>query len=234
MGTHEQVPDAEGQFRDEPHGNGRLEPESAEPAAAGVQPELRPPPGEQPFAEPVDAAPGPEPLPPAEIAALRDELERAQAALKERQDQYLRLQAEFENYRKRFQKEQADAARYVNLPLLRDLTGIMDNMLRAVGHAEGPEGQELDSFLQGIELVIKQLADTFEKHGLIRIKTVGAPFDPRQQEAVNVVENDAVPENQVLEEYQAGYLLHDRVVRPAMVVVSKRSSDPKAGELDPQ
>ncbi|MBI4081447.1 MAG: nucleotide exchange factor GrpE [Candidatus Lambdaproteobacteria bacterium] len=184
----------------------------------------------QPCAEPAAAAPGPEPALTQELEALRGELEQVQAALQERQDQYLRVQAEFENYKKRFQKEQAEAARYVNLPLLRDLASIMDNMERAVSHAEGPEGQELASFLKGIELVIKQLGDTFEKYGMTRIKTVGAPFDPRRQEAVSVAENDAVPENHVVEEYQPGYVLHERVVRPAMVVVAKRSSESKADE----
>lgn len=159
-----------------------------------------------------------------QVELLRGELEKAKADLAQRQDQYLRLQAEFENFKKRMHKEQSEQLKYAQLPLLKDLTLAMDNLERALAHIRTQGGAEAQGLAGGIELVAKQVRDTFDRFGMVRVKTAGAPFDPTRHEAVSVVETDEVPENQVLNEFQAGYMLHDRVVRPAMVSVSKRGA----------
>jgi len=166
---------------------------------------------------------------PSEVDLLRGELEQMQIQLAERYDAYLRLQAEFENFKKRMHKEQAEQLRYAQLPLLKELTQAMDNLERALAHIGSQGSQEAKGFAAGIELVVKNLGDTFERFGMQRLKTAGAAFDPTRHEAVSVVETNQAPDNQVLQEFQAGYVLHERVVRPAMVSVSKRAGGAPAG-----
>ena len=164
---------------------------------------------------------------------LTRELEEARQLAEENYEKYVRFQAEFENYKKRTQKEHAENSKYSQLPLLRDLIGILDNLERAVEHAKSAPEEGVDGILAGVEMVAKQLNETFEKHGMQRIKSVGEPFDPTRHEAMGVVETVDAPENQVMEEYQAGYILHDRVVKPAMVTVSKQGQGGAAAEPAP-
>ncbi len=185
---------------------------------------------QKPDAAAEQAAAQAEQAPPlSESDLLREELDKVNGQLTERFDAYLRLQAEFENFKKRMHKEQAEQLKYAQLPLLRDLTPAMDNLERALAHIRTQGGPEANGLAGGIELVIKQLGDTFERFGMQRVKTADIPFDPTRHEAVSVVETDEVPGNQVLQEFQAGYVLHERVVRPAMVSVSKRAG----GGTDP-
>ena len=151
-----------------------------------------------------------------------DPLAELKESLAAAQEKTLRLQAEFDNYRKRSHKEQQDVLKYAQLPLLRDLTGVMDNLERAIGHARDSQQGDVRTLAQGLDLVVKQLGDVFERFGMIRIAAKDQPFDPRKHEAMKVVETDSVPENLVLEEFQPGYALHERVVRPAMVAVSRK------------
>ena len=137
-------------------------------------------------------------------------------------DQYLRLQAEFENFKKRMHKEQSEMLKYAQLPLLRDLTGVMDNLERAIGHAKESDNPDQGAFVSGLEMVTKQINDIFERYGMLRIQAAGEEFDPTRHEAMNVVETDEVPDNNVLHEIQTGYSLHERIVRPAMVTVAKK------------
>ena len=101
-------------------------------------------------------------------------------------------------------------------------------------HARNNAEQEVAPLLSGIEMVAKQLGETFERHGLQRIEAKGKPFDPNMHEAMSVVETDDVPENQVMDEFQPGYALHNRVVRPAMVTVSKAKKGAAAEAPDKQ
>jgi len=161
--------------------------------------------------------------PPSELDLVRADLEKIKGQLAERTDQHLRLQAEFENFKKRMYKEQAEQLKYAQLPLLKELTQAMDNLERALAHIHSQGSAEAKALAGGIEMVAKQMGDTFEKFGMVRVKTQGASFDPTRHEAVSVVETDQVPDNHVLQEFQAGYVLHDRVVRPAMVSVAKKA-----------
>ena len=147
------------------------------------------------------------------------------------QDKFLRLHAEFDNFKKRMSKEKSETLKYAQMPLLRDLTGVMDNLERAIIHAKNNENQDQRAFVAGLEMVTRQIGGVFERYGMVRIEAKGEPFDPTRHEAMSVVENADVPEYTVIEEVQTGYFLHDRIVRPAMVMVSKKPEpDTEDGE----
>ncbi len=184
-------------------------------------PEGEAPEGQGPEPGAREAAEGPE------AAAAR--AEQAEAQLAALHDKYLRLQAEFENYKKRIHKEHAEALKYAQTPLLRDLIGIMDNLERALEHADQEPGDNAEAMRSGIEMVVRQLQGTFDKFGLERISAEGQPFDPTRHEAMTVVKTDAVPEDHVYQEFQPGYVLHERVVRPAMVSVAKPARSAEDG-----
>lgn len=145
-------------------------------------------------------------------AAAADELTAAQ-------DRYLRLAAEFENYKKRAQKDQADYTKYANERLLKDLLTVLDNLQRALQHAQQPGGT--NGLIQGVELTCKQYMETLSRHGLKEIPCVGLPFDPAVHQAVAVVDaKKGQAPNTIVAEHEKGYYLHDRVLRPAMVTVA--------------
>lgn len=144
------------------------------------------------------------------------ELEAENTDLK---DQYLRKQADFENYRRRMSREKEDAVAYANQQLLLDLTSVIDDFERAIRSAE--ESRDYDSFHDGVVLIERQLTSMLErKWGLTRFDSDGETFDPQRHEAVTTEERDGGEPSLVLEEYQKGYLLHDRVLRTAKVKVS--------------
>lgn len=144
------------------------------------------------------------------------ELEAENSDLK---DQYLRKQADFENYRRRMAREKEDAVAYANQQLLLDLTSVIDDFERAIRSAE--ESRDYDSFHNGVALIERQLTSMLErKWGLQRFDSEGEHFDPQRHEAVTTEEREDVDPPVVLEEYQKGYLLHDRVLRSAKVKVS--------------
>ena len=136
----------------------------------------------------------------------------------ELQDKYLRLAAEFENYKRRALRDQRDHVRFANEGLLKELVPILDNLQRAIQASK--EQHESERLVQGVELTLKQFLETLMKFGVRPIESVGKPFDPALHQAVARVESADAPENTVLEEYQKGYLLHDRVLRAAMVAVA--------------
>ena len=139
------------------------------------------------------------------------------------QDKYIRLAAEFENYKRRAQRDQSDAIRYANESLLKNLLSTLDNLERAIqcGKDAGASG----SLLEGVELTHKQFLETIEKLGLRQVSSAGSLFDPNMHQAVAQVESETVAPNTVVEEFQKGYFLHDRILRPAMVTVAKEKSD---------
>ena len=148
---------------------------------------------------------------------------QAQEELQIYQDKYIRLAAEFENYKRRAQRDQSDAIRYANESLLKNLLSTLDNLERAIqcGKDAGASG----SLLEGVELTHKQFLETIEKLGLRQVSSAGSLFDPNMHQAVAQVESETVAPNTVVEEFQKGYFLHDRILRPAMVTVAKELSD---------
>ena len=153
-----------------------------------------------------------------ELEALRG---RVQAAEQER-DEYLnlaqRVKADFENYQKRQQRDLAEERRYAEAPLARDLLPALDNLERALGAAR-KAGDE-DPLVQGVAMVQAQMLDALRRHGVTRLEAEGKPFDPHREEAVMQRPSKDVPPGTVLEVLEPGYLIHDRVLRAAKVVVS--------------
>lgn len=136
----------------------------------------------------------------------------------EANDRALRSHAELENFRKRSQRELVDERRYAVVPFARDLLAVVDNLERAIEVAEkSPDGSAL---LDGVKLVADQLESVLQSHQCVRIETVGTPFDPNFHQAIAQEPSDEHPAGVITRETQAGYKLHDRVIRPAQVFVS--------------
>ncbi len=134
-------------------------------------------------------------------------------------DKYLRLQAEFDNYKKRAYKEKLEFIQFANEGLILELLEILDNFERGVKAAD--QKKDFTLLHQGVDMISKQLHSLLEAKGLKRIKSSGEKFDPHQHEAIEVVEDEQAREDTVIEELQAGYLLNGRIVRPARVKVAK-------------
>lgn len=154
------------------------------------------------------------------IQLLRQTLEDAQAEARASQDRFLRERAELENFKKRMQRENAEALRFACEPLIRDILPVVDNLERAVEHGAG-NGQ---SVLDGVRLVLRSLLDVLDRHGVKRVDAVGEPFDPSRHEAMAQIESADHEPNRVVAQHHRGYLLHDRLLRPALVTVSSRKS----------
>ncbi|HUI71505.1 MAG TPA: nucleotide exchange factor GrpE [Spirochaetia bacterium] len=149
---------------------------------------------------------------------VADHVKTLSAEVADLKDKLLRKQADFENFRKRMLREREDAARYANAALLGDLIGLIDDFERAI-HS-GEESKDFGSFLQGITMIEKQLVEMLESRwGLKRFTSVGEAFDPNKHEAVQRVEGPVDSKPTVVEDYQKGYYLHERVLRPARVKV---------------
>ncbi|HXC53547.1 MAG TPA: nucleotide exchange factor GrpE [Candidatus Limnocylindrales bacterium] len=146
-----------------------------------------------------------------------DELDAARSKSAENYDLYVRAKADIENIRKRHQRELADRARYDGESLARDIVPAIDDLERALEHA----GDGAAGVTDGIELVRKGLMAALKRNGVERIEAEGKPFDPAEHEAVTVVETDEVPPNTVISVFRAGYKIRDRLLRAAMVSVSK-------------
>ena len=134
-------------------------------------------------------------------------------------DRLVRVTADFDNFRKRTQKEKTELVRYGNENLLRELLPVLDNFERAVDHAE--KSNDVESIRTGVELILSQLKAMFDRFGLTTQSSVGELFDPLIHEAVNHIPSAEFPANTVMEEHQKAYFLNQRLLRPAMVTVSK-------------
>ncbi len=156
-----------------------------------------------------------------------DPVARAEAAEKkcdEYYDRLLRASAEFDNYKKRTTREMRDVVRYANEKLFKEIINVVDNLERAISSAE-QEGSEDDPLLQGVRLTLSEVEKILERHNVEPIKALGEPFDPNFHQAMMQEESEDHPANTVVSEMQKGYKLHDRLLRPAMVVVSKAKSE---------
>lgn len=133
-------------------------------------------------------------------------------------EKYLRLAAEFENYKRLTQRDQRDQIKFGNEQLLQELLPVVDNMERAVKAARDNGGSS--ALVQGVDLTLRQLSGALAKFGVQAVETVGQAFDPSAHQAVSHVPSDSVPPNHVVDEFQKGYRLHERILRAAMVSVS--------------
>jgi len=155
----------------------------------------------------------------AEFLSLRQQLETKETEAKNYYERLLRQAAELENYKKRSARERDDAIRYANESLLKDLLPVVDNLERAIAHASG--GGNGRPLVEGVEMVLRGLTDVLAKHGAMPILAQGQPFDPTKHEAMTQVETDDHEPNSVVEELHKGYMLRDRLLRPALVSVAK-------------
>jgi molecular chaperone GrpE len=193
---------------------------------------------------PGDAATAAEGAPPApsaeqkELASLKAQLDFSQAKsrelmekVKDEHERRLRAAADLDNFRKRAQKEKEEVQKFGAEKLLRDLLPVADNLDRALEHATGPG--DFDSLLKGLKMTRKMFEDALGKHGVTGFSAQGQPFDPRLHEAMQQVETSDMPPNHVAVEVLRGYTLNDRLVRPALVMVSKAKA-PESGQPAPK
>ncbi len=168
------------------------------------------------------------------VTLLKEELEKTKQEAKVNYDNYLRAVAEFDNYRKRIQKENEEFREYAQANLLLDLVPVLENFDRAlfhvgfgINHAK-KNGANINSpdpnWLQGIKIIYNQLKDILAKYGFQEYSCLGQEFDPKKCEAINYIETDEKPPNTVFEEAGKGYMLKGRVLRPSLVIVSKPKS----------
>jgi len=134
------------------------------------------------------------------------------------QQRALRAQADFDNYRRRTIKEKEELAQYASMKLITELLPVIDNFERALTAAQTAEDK--DSFIKGVDMIFRQFNQVLQQEGLAQMETVGQPFNPDFHQAIMQVESDEHEEGIVVEEVQRGYMLKDKVLRPAMVKVS--------------
>ncbi|MGB6281923.1 MAG: nucleotide exchange factor GrpE [Syntrophobacteria bacterium] len=142
--------------------------------------------------------------------------------LSETRERVLRTAADAENFKKRLQREKEEQTRYANESLMRELLPVIDNLERALEHSEA--GADQGGLLEGLNMTLKGFLDTLTRFGCTPVETAGKPFDPNFHEAVSQEESADHEPNTVLRELQKGYMLKERLLRPAMVLVSKRTS----------
>ena len=169
---------------------------------------------EAPPAEGEAGAEAPE-EPEEEVTLAKEELEKLQAAVQEKEERALRLQADFENFRRRTAKEKEELSAVVTLGILKDMLPLLDNFERAMA----AEAKDIDSFKQGVEMIFKQFGEILVKNGLEHIEVEGQKFDPNFHQAVMRVENPDLEDETIAQELQKGYMVKGRVIRPSMVQV---------------
>jgi molecular chaperone GrpE len=155
-----------------------------------------------------------------------DALERE---AKESYDRFLRVSAEFENYKKRAGREMEDFRKYANEALLKEFLPIVDNLELAV-HSANNDNHVNNSIIKGVDLTLKEILKIFERFNVKSIDSLQKSFDPVYHQAVLQEETEEHPDNVVIKELQKGYMIHDRLLRPAMVVVSKAKAKQGGGK----
>lgn len=157
--------------------------------------------------------------------SLEEVLETARGEAKENHDRYLRLYADFENYKKRTAREAEEYRKFANEALIKDMLTIVDNLERAVDSSNN-HSEDHTPIVEGVEMTLKAIQSILERFHVAPINAMGKPFDPRFHQAFQQEESEEYPENTVLREFQKGYQLYDRLLRPSMVVVSKKKEAP--------
>jgi molecular chaperone GrpE len=171
-----------------------------------------------PAPDSAEGEPPVEPGPEEKLEALREELGQAQ-------DRLVRLQAEFENFRRRSLKERQESLQYGHQNLVKDLLATVDNLERAIAHSAEDASASMESVLQGVELVQSDLLGALGKHGVRVVEPIKESFDPAFHEAMGQVPDASVEPNSVVQVLQKGYLINDRMLRPARVLVAREPSE---------
>ena len=171
---------------------------------------------EQPVEEVTETEDAPADVTVEDVPAEEDKTAALEAEVQEKNDRILRLQADFENFRRRTTKEKEELAAVITQNLLTDLLPLLDNFERAMA----VEQTDVEAFQKGVEMIFTQLREVMEKHGLEHIDAEGQPFDPNVHQAVMRVENPDVEDGTITQVLQKGYQAKGRVIRPAMVQVA--------------
>jgi len=150
-----------------------------------------------------------------------NELKEAAEKSKDIQDKLLRSQADFENMRKRLEKDKQEFIKYANEGILLELLNVLDDLERTINLAEDKH-EDLNAFVKGVEMILAHLYDMLKQYGVKPIEAEGKVFNPHYHEALMQVENKDLPEHTIVEVLQKGYLMHERVIRTAKVKVSKK------------
>ena len=159
----------------------------------------------------------------AEEAAEDKAADEEASAEEQESERYMRLMAEFQNFKRRAAKEKTDIHAFANERIVNDLLPVLDNFERALGQeAEASENEELKNYAKGMELIFEQLKGALEKAGVKEIEALGEDFDPNVHNAVMTEETDEYEDGKISKVMQKGYKLNDRVVRPSMVAVNKK------------
>ncbi|MDH5185704.1 MAG: nucleotide exchange factor GrpE [bacterium] len=190
------------------------------------------------------------------VTKLREELEKTKQEAKANYDNYLRAVAEFDNYRKRVQKENEEFKEYAQASLLLDLVPVLENFDRALSHVESGElittkeknnsnesqpalgesdnnsNQLNPNWLKGVKIIYNQIKEILAKYGFQEYSCLGEEFDPRKCEAISFIETNEKPPNLVFEQTGKGYTLKGKILRPALVIVTKPK--PETGQIDQQ
>ncbi|CAM4266362.1 nucleotide exchange factor GrpE [Paenibacillus tarimensis] len=153
-----------------------------------------------------------------EATQTTDREKELEQLVEEHQQRLLRTQADYDNFRRRTQKEKEELAQYASMKLVGQLLPVMDNFERAIGASK--ESGDFDALSKGVDMIFRQMAQLLEQEGLRPMESVGQPFNPEFHQAVMTVESDEYEEGTVVEELQKGYMLKEKVLRPAMVKVS--------------
>lgn len=160
----------------------------------------------------------------ANIGALKE-------SLSELNDKYLRLYAEFENYKRFAARQKEEQVKYANESLLKDLLTVIDHLELALKHSS--DDKVSAPLAKGVEMTLKELKNLMERYGLVNIDAIGKPFDPNIHHAMSQIEDNKVDENTVIEEFRKGYMLKERVLRATLVGVSKKiSKEPNKSEIN--
>lgn len=152
-----------------------------------------------------------------EEAAL--DAEKLAAELADLNQRFLRVAADFDNYKRRTVQEKEDLVKYSNAKIMGELLPVLDAFQLALKNPG--ESQEAQNVIKGVEMLYRQIMQVLEQAGMSKIEAVSQPFDPKLHEAIMQVDDDSVPEDTVVEELRAGYVLNERVIRPSMVKVSR-------------
>lgn len=206
---------------DKEEGNQRKKPHEEEKPKETVGEKAEETPAEK-FAEKpkeIDSKPKEKPLEKLSKAKLLEKIKEVQAGSKKNYDLFLRSQADMENLKKRHKKEKEDWIKYANETLIKEVLPVMDNLEMAISHSQNENS--FNALREGVELTLKGLRGALVKSGLEEIKSSGELFDPSLHHAVSEEEIDGVKEGHIVRELQKGYTFNQRLVRPAMVVLSK-------------
>ena len=217
-------------IQDGPHGEDRPDREEAAVADHTGYPEPSEHPGEEPeeyglaAVEPEQEETGLAAVEPAEPPDEDTRVEKLNQELQQTQDLLRRKHAEFENYRKRIEREQKEFVSYATADLVLEILPVLDNLERALGSAESEESSTEKQIRDGVEIIYRQFGDTLQKAGLREMTVLGEDFDPHVHEAVARIETTEHREGEIMDVLQKGYFLKERLLRPAMVRVGHNPS----------